>query len=511
MTFWIIAALMAAIVAATLVLALLRGKAGAEPTAAYDLRVYRRQIQEIDRDLARGVIAEADADRIRAEVARRILAADTQLQQHKSGATDRRGLTGAVAVLVVAIVLGGGTALYWILGAPGYQDLPMDRRLAMAAEREASRPGQAEAESAAPPRPAPKIDDTYKALLKQLRAKVAERPDDLQGHILLARHEANVGNFAAASRAMNRAIVLLGDKAGTNDYTEQAELMILAADGYVSPEAEAALKAALSRDPHYGPARYYWGLMQAQLGRPDLAFATWETTLRQGPADAPWLKPIRAQIEDMAWRAGVRYSLPEQPAQANGPSAADMAAAKDMTPDDRQAMIKGMVDRLAGRLAEKGGTASEWARLINALGVLGDTDRAAKALADARAAHANDPAALAEIEAAAKRAGLTGGGSAPTESGALPGPDAQQVQDAAKMDGGDRQAMIRGMVQRLSDRLASNGGSAQEWARLITSLGVLGDTEAATKALADARAAYAKDPAALTKIAAAAKQAGLIQ
>ena len=38
-----------------------------QPAAASDLQVYRDQLSEIDRDLARGVIAETEAGRIRAD------------------------------------------------------------------------------------------------------------------------------------------------------------------------------------------------------------------------------------------------------------------------------------------------------------------------------------------------------------------------------------------------------------------------------------------------------------
>ena len=80
MIFWIVTIALALAVAGLLVMALLRRQTGAEPPAAYDLRVYRDQLREVDRDLARGVIDAADAERVRAEVSRRILAADAQLQ-----------------------------------------------------------------------------------------------------------------------------------------------------------------------------------------------------------------------------------------------------------------------------------------------------------------------------------------------------------------------------------------------------------------------------------------------
>ncbi|MEC8041568.1 MAG: c-type cytochrome biogenesis protein CcmI, partial [Pseudomonadota bacterium] len=55
MTFWIIITVLALAVSGLMGLALLRGRVGDEPPAAFDLRVYRAQLKEVDRDLARGV------------------------------------------------------------------------------------------------------------------------------------------------------------------------------------------------------------------------------------------------------------------------------------------------------------------------------------------------------------------------------------------------------------------------------------------------------------------------
>jgi cytochrome c-type biogenesis protein CcmH len=176
--------------------------------------------------------------------------------------------------------------------------------------------------------------------------------------------------------------------------------MIVAAGGAVSPEAEAQLALALQKDPGHGPARYYTGLMMAQLGRPDRAFVLWRQLLDDGPADAPWTAPIRAEIEALADAAGIRYSLPQPP----GPDAEAMAAAAEMTEAERQAMIAGMVGGLEERLLSAGGTAEEWARLITSLRVLGEEERAVAALSAARAVLAQDAEALKVLEAAAGRA-----------------------------------------------------------------------------------------------------------
>ena len=62
-----------------------------------------------------------------------------------------------------------------------------------------------------------------------------------------------------------------------------------------------------------------------------------------------------------------------------------------MTDDERTEMIRGMVDGLSDRLATEGGPASDWARLIGALGVLGETERAAAIWNEARDVFCRQP------------------------------------------------------------------------------------------------------------------------
>lgn len=405
MSFWIIISALALAVAALLGLALARGRAGAEPAAAYDLRVYREQLRDVDRDVERGVIAASDAERIRAEVSRRILAADAELRAEAAGAGQPRALTLGMGLALGIALLAGSLALYNALGAPGYGDLSLERRIELAAEARASRPGQAEAEASLPPTPpASGLSEEYLALLAKLREAVAKRPDDLQGQLLLARNEAASGNFAAAAAAQAAVLRLKGDAAAPQDHADLGELLILAAGGYVSPEAEAELRAALAGDPANGRARYYWGLLEAQTGRPDKAFRIWEALLQEGPSDAPWLGPIRVQIEEMAMRAGVEFAL--APEAGPGPSAADIEAAGEMSAEDRAQMIETMVERLSDRLASEGGPPEDWARLIGALGVLGQTERAGAILQNARQVFAGNDAALAMIRSAAEQAGV---------------------------------------------------------------------------------------------------------
>ena len=124
--------------------------------------------------------------------------------------------------------------------------------------------------------------------------------------------------------------------------------------------------------------------------------------LEASPADAPWVPVIRQEIAAVAAAAGVRYRPPE----IRGPSAADIAAAEDLTAEERQDMIRGMVEGLSDRLATEGGPARDWARLITALGVLGEATRAREIADEARLVFADDAGALGLIADARLRAGI---------------------------------------------------------------------------------------------------------
>lgn len=407
MTFWVLTIALALIFTATMVLALLRPRRDLAAAASFDLQVYRDQLSEIEQDARSGKIPEEEAARLKTEISRRILAADSKMQSHQGSMDAKRPARVAMAAVIASVMFVGGFALYTSLGAPGYGDMPLHDRVEQARELLSNRQSQAQAEAGRPAQTQPQAPDDYLALVSKLRTAVAERPDDLQGLRLLVRSEAALGNYVAAYQAQAQVVRLTGEEVSVKDLTDLADMMVIAAGGYVSPETQEVLDRVLERAPTNGVARFYSGILMAQTGRPDLGFRIWDDLLRNSRESDPWVGPIQQEIMDLAFRAGVSEYTPPSPLGTVGPSEDDINNAADMTPQERAEMVRGMVNRLSERLAEEGGPPQDWGRLITALVVIGESEQAGAIWEEAQTIFAQKTDMLAIVAKAAREAGLS--------------------------------------------------------------------------------------------------------
>lgn len=373
------AASLAFLVAAVLVAALRRAPKPGADSAEADLAVYKDQLAEIERDLARGTLGVEDAKRLRAEIGKRVIEADRA--RKAGGAARGSGGIPALAALILALVVPGGLAAYWWLGAPGYPDMALVPRLEALDAGIAARPSQAEElEQLKTPRD-PALDEKLAADLSAITDPAALQAE------FRSRFEA--GEMQAAVRVQERILALRGDEASANDHANLALALVAEAQGYVSPEAEAELRASLERDMGNELARYLVGEMFLQGGRYDQAFRFWRPLAEHGMPGSPWVGSIRERIEEVAALAGIRYALPET-----------LEAPEGMTPE-------GMVAQLNDRLATEGGTVEEWDRLIRSLTVLERKDEAQKIYDEAKVRFEGRPAELSFLKQAAVESGLT--------------------------------------------------------------------------------------------------------
>jgi cytochrome c-type biogenesis protein CcmH len=341
------------VVVAVLVAALRRAQGPAE--ADPDLVIYKDQLAEIARDLSRGTIGPEDAERLRAEVARRVLEADRSAGevQGDGGWPGCRAGGGAGGG---GDDPGGGGGLL-VAGRAGLSRHAAWPRIAALDAGIAARPSQAGTGADGPCTRRGDCDAAGGG------AGGHGQPDDLRGEVPRPSSAGEMTNAVLTQGAAACASGRCGNRAGPCQPGAGAGPE---AESYVSPEAETALRAALQRDLTNELARYLVGEMFLQGGRFDQAFRFWRPLLEDSNPAAPWVPAIRERIGMVADLAGYSYEVPA----GSGPSAGDVAAAAEMSPEDRQAMIEGMVAQLSDRLASEGGDVEDWDRLIRSLAVL---------------------------------------------------------------------------------------------------------------------------------------------
>jgi cytochrome c-type biogenesis protein CcmH len=330
--------------------------------------VYRDQLAEIDRDLAGGLIGAAEAEQARVEISRRLLAATNA--DTVPFAPPSTSLRRAVAIVALVGLPLAAVAFYLPLGSPELGDFPLAAR------------------SRAPDGQQPLVN-----LVAQVEAHLETNPTDGRGWTVLAPVLGRLGRYDDAVRAWRNAISYAGDSSDRR--ADLGEALVAAAGGVVTGEAKAEFERALSMNAEEAKASYFLGVAAEQDGRSADAAAIWKAMLAKAPPDAPWRPLVQAAI---ARAGGTAPALSEEA----------MAAAKGMTETDRNAMVSGMVDRLATRLKQNGDDVEGWLRLVRAYLVMGEREKAVSARADARQAVGSDAERLKQLNEGLKNLGLDG-------------------------------------------------------------------------------------------------------
>lgn len=352
------------VVLALLLLPLLHGWRVPTERPQYDRAVYQAQLEELDRDVARGLISGPDLAAARLEIERRLLHAADAAPKVKA----RLGSSRALAIATALIVAGGAGSAYLMLGAPGVPDVPF-------AERHEAMAGQQQAHT-----------DMAEAMAG-LIAKLKANPNDAQGWLLLARTQATMSNWQASVDAYSRAIAL--GQTSPEVMSGYGEMLVMEAGGVVGPPARAAFAKALEGDSKDQVARYYLALADAQAGETRRAIDAWVALAAELPEGSPMRDAVSHEVADAAKAVGIAApTLPQGPPAAapapqtaggTGPDADQLAAAAGMSSADRDKMIRSMVAQLAASLATAPDNLDGWLRLGRAYAVLGETDKAADA------------------------------------------------------------------------------------------------------------------------------------
>jgi cytochrome c-type biogenesis protein CcmH len=414
MILWIVLTIMTALAAVIVATPFIR-RFERQRLGSGDVAVYRDQLKEVENELRLGQLEPSQAESAKVELKKRLLAAD------HLGEPMLPGLSGAektaAAIGVTGIVVLGSVALFALTAnlEPPANSLVASEALPVAA-------GEAPlATSALPPTPAPRAAAGKPAsnalppveeMIERLVTRLQRNPKDTEGWRTLGWSYYSTDHFTEAAVAYARAIELNPRVAAY--YSARADSLAKAENGVMTDDAKAAVEEALKLDPKDGLARFLDGLTKQQAGDTAAAFKEWNDLLASlGPNQVSGsdLKTRIAELMPQAGRdSGEAVTAGRSSANApegRGPGPEDIKRAESLSSSDRTAMIRGMVDSLANRLAQSPRDADGWIKLIRSRTVLGETDAANQALARALKIFSDDAPERARIAAAAEQLGLS--------------------------------------------------------------------------------------------------------
>ncbi|WP_417310858.1 c-type cytochrome biogenesis protein CcmI [Devosia sp.] len=334
MMFWSLALVVTAVATAALYYAGV-GRTVNAGVSAPEREHLRKQLAEIEADIAQGRLGEAEGVAAKAELAREAMRLKDKAETASAPARSSggRGLV-AVAALATAILALG---TYSLLGHPELPSEPLAQRELPPAELS--------------------LDDA----IAQIEKRLATDPDDLRGWTVITPVYMQTGRYEEAAAAIRRIIAL--DGATADRETDLGEALMMANGGTPTDDALALFESAAARDPAHVRSRYYLASNAMRTGDYADARSRWQAMIDMAPEGAEWLEAARAGLA----------------------AAEDGLAGIDSGTD--APAIRNMVEGLSERLAAEGGTIEEWTRLVRSRLVLGETDKAQAAYEAARAAY----------------------------------------------------------------------------------------------------------------------------
>lgn len=350
----------------------------------YDVAIYKDQLKEAEREFERGLLTPEQVEAVKIELQRKLLASATSTGSDEADTAERTASQAATAIGILIFLGAGSLGAYLYLGSPAIENLAYADRDITREQQQAAGNQKAVAEMT--------------TLVERLEKRMEQDPDNLEGWLMLGRSASSLGQFPRALRAYEQAL----QRAPENPQilVDYAETVVFLNEGRVSSEALQALEKAHLLNAAHPKARYYIALRQAQSGYLKNAVQEWIDLLAISLPDASWVPTVRAQIDaaaneaeidlatmkpsEEALRIGtnIRASVNARPT-APGPTREDVEAASEMNSEDRQEMIRSMVERLAERLRDNPDDREGWLRLANAYRVLGQLDKASEAQARA--------------------------------------------------------------------------------------------------------------------------------
>lgn len=305
-----------------------------------------------------------------------------------------------IAPATIALVLAGLLALVAI---------------AIAATRSGEQ-GDAAVNAAAPPAAASNGQaGSVDQMIASLRQRVSQDPDNAEAWYLLGLTLRDSERYPDAEQAFRRAMQLQPNN--PDHVASLGEALLLVGREDPPREAESLFRRALELRRDHPQSRFYLAVLKDIAGNHREAVDELIGLLNDAPAGAQWVPQVRGTIQAIARQNNIDVAgrLPPEPpasqatAAIPGPTREQMEAARGIPPAQQDAMVKNMVDRLAGRLRSNPRDEGGWMMLMRSRMVQGDRAGAAQALRSGLSAFGDDAAAQQRLRAAGQQLGVPAG------------------------------------------------------------------------------------------------------
>lgn len=261
--------------------------------AKANAKVYRDQILDLDREHESGHISDDEWQQSRDELSMRLLE-DTSAQDDPAAKQEKPALWTAVIVAVALPIASMGMYL-WV--------------------------GEPEALNPLAVKSPEKADQVELAkMAENLAAKLNEKPDNLQGWVMLGRTYRTLENFDAAVSAYDRALKLSADD---DLKLERVEVLAMKSRGNFEGEPWNVIREILQRDPQNYGALLMAGSASYSHEKYADALKYWQQARQPLAADNPDVPSLEEAIESVQKKLGLPASpkVATASAQASKPGA----------------------------------------------------------------------------------------------------------------------------------------------------------------------------------------------
>ena len=238
-------------------------------------KVYRDQILDLDREHDSGHISDQEWQQSRDELSLRLLE-DTSAVDDPAAKTEKPAIWTAV-VLAVALPFGAMSLYMWV-GQP-----------------EALNPLSLKSPEQVDPKDLTKLAQT-------LAEKLQDKPDNLQGWVMLGRTYRTLENFDAALKAYDTALKLSADD---DLKLERIEVIAMQRQGQFDGEPWRVIREILQKDPQHFAALLTAGSASYSEGKYADALKFWEQARQPLEANHPDLAGLENAIATVRDKLGM--------------------------------------------------------------------------------------------------------------------------------------------------------------------------------------------------------------